>query len=116
LNDTYFDTLKIELGALAGPVKSEALNNEANLNYKGTVATISIDETTSPEDVKTIVRFFAKVKGKTLADSNFDTLKKSVEGIIPTELQRTSAYLTHGLFNSHHSEHEMLRYIKSLRS
>jgi hypothetical protein len=53
LNETYFDTLKFELGTLAGPVKSEALNNEANLNYKGSVATISIDETTSPEDIKT---------------------------------------------------------------
>ncbi|MFD0766044.1 aminomethyl-transferring glycine dehydrogenase [Mucilaginibacter lutimaris] len=116
LNDTYFDTLKVELGALAGPIKSEALNNELNLNYKGTVATISIDETTSPEDIKTIVRFFAKVKGKTLADSNFESLKESVEGVIPAELQRTSAYLTHGLFNSHHSEHEMLRYIKSLEA
>ncbi|RYU90567.1 glycine dehydrogenase (aminomethyl-transferring) [Mucilaginibacter terrigena] len=116
LNDSYFDTLKVELGALADPVKSEALNNELNLNYKGTTATISIDETTSPEDIKTIVRFFAKVKGKTLADSNFETLKANVEGIIPTELQRTSAYLTHALFNSHHSEHEMLRYIKSLEA
>ncbi|TSD64109.1 aminomethyl-transferring glycine dehydrogenase [Inquilinus sp. KBS0705] len=116
LNDTYFDTIKIELGALAGPVKSEALNNMANLNYNGSVATISLDETTSPEDVKTLVRLFAKVKGKTLADADFDTLKTNIEGIIPAELQRTSAYLTHGLFNTHHSEHEMLRYIKSLEA
>jgi glycine dehydrogenase len=36
--------------------------------------------------------------------------------VIPTELQRTSEFLTHGLFNSHHSEHEMLRYIKSLEA
>jgi glycine dehydrogenase len=116
LNEAYFDTVKIELGTLAGSVKSEALNNEANLNYKGTVATISIDETTSPEDIKTIVRFFAKVKGKNLADSNFETLKRNIESVIPDELQRTSAYLTHSLFNSHHSEHEMLRYIKSLEA
>ncbi|MBB5397738.1 aminomethyl-transferring glycine dehydrogenase [Mucilaginibacter sp. AK015] len=116
LNETYFDTLKFDVGPLVGPLHSEALNNEANLNYNGSVVTISVDETTSTEDIKTLVRFFAKVKGKTLADSNFDTLKGNVEGIIPAELQRTSAYLTHSLFNSHHSEHEMLRYIKSLEA
>ncbi|MDB4999604.1 MAG: hypothetical protein JWR76_681 [Mucilaginibacter sp.] len=116
LNETYFDTVKFDLGKLSGSVHSEALNNEANLNYNGNVVTISIDETTSPEDIKTLVRLFAKVKGKTLTDANYDELKNSVEGIIPTELQRTSDYLTHGIFNSHHSEHEMLRYIKSLEA
>ncbi|MDB5287071.1 MAG: hypothetical protein JWR05_2020 [Mucilaginibacter sp.] len=116
LNEIYFDTIKFDLGKLSGPVHSEALNNEANLNYNGNVVTISIDETTSAEDIKTLVRLFAKVKGKTLADANFDELKNSIEGIIPTELQRTSDYLTHGIFNSHHSEHEMLRYIKSLEA
>ncbi|MBD1394248.1 aminomethyl-transferring glycine dehydrogenase [Mucilaginibacter glaciei] len=116
LNEAYFDTLKFDLGKLKGPVNSEAVNNLANFHYSGTIATISIDETTSPEDIKTLVRLFAKVKGKTLADANFDELKNNVEGIIPAELQRTSAYLTHGIFNSHHSEHEMLRYIKSLEA
>ena len=94
----------------------EAINNEMNLNYKGSVVTISVDETTSPEDIKTIVRFFAKVKGKTLNDVNIDELKGGLKTVIPAELQRTSAYLTHPLFNTHHSEHEMLRYIKSLET
>jgi glycine dehydrogenase len=116
LNESYFDTLKFDVAHLAGPIHSEALNNEMNLNYEGSVVTISVDETTSPEDIKTIVRFFAKVLGKTINDVDFDGLKADLETVIPTELQRTSAYLTHGLFNSHHSEHEMLRYIKSLEA
>jgi glycine dehydrogenase len=116
LNETYFDTLKFELGMLSGPIHSEALNNEMNLNYSGSTVTIAIDETTSPEDIKTMVRFFAKVKGKTLNDVNFDELKANLATVIPAELQRQSAYLTHPLFNSHHSEHEMLRYIKSLEA
>lgn len=116
LNETYFDTIKFDLGDLAAAIKSEALNNEVNLAYHGSVATISIDETTSPEDVKTLIRFFAKVKGKTLSEVNFDDLQAKLETVIPAELQRTSAYLTHPLFNSHHSEHEMLRYIKSLEA
>jgi glycine dehydrogenase len=116
LNESFFDTLKFELGNLAGPVHAEAINNEMNFNYKGSTVTISIDETTSPEDIKTIVRFFAKVKGKTLNDVNFDKLKTHLKTVIPADLQRKSAYLTHPLFNSHHSEHEMLRYIKSLEA
>ncbi|RYY36201.1 MAG: glycine dehydrogenase (aminomethyl-transferring), partial [Sphingobacteriaceae bacterium] len=116
LNTAYFDTLQFDLGELVGPLHGEALNNEMNLNYNGSVVTISLDETTSPEDVKIIVRFFAKVKGKNLNDVNIDELKGNLQTTIPAALQRTSAYLTHPVFNSHHSEHEMLRYIKSLET
>src|SRR3569833_155815 len=116
LNKAYFDTLKFDLGELCGPIHAEALNNEMNFHYKGSVATISIDETTSPEDIKTMIRFFAKVKGKSLGDVNFDGLKSNVKTVIPKAQQRTSAYLTHTIFNTHHSEHEMLRYIKSLKT
>ncbi|MDN3581566.1 aminomethyl-transferring glycine dehydrogenase [Mucilaginibacter flavus] len=116
LNESYFDTLKFDVAHLAGPIHSEALNNEMNFSYNGSVVTISVDETTSAEDIKTIVRFFAKVLGKSLTDVDFDGLKNGLETVIPAELQRTSAYLTHALFNSHHSEHEMLRYIKSLEA
>jgi len=116
LNTAFFDTLKFELGDLTGAIHAEALNNEMNLNYTGSATTISIDETTSPEDIKTIIRFFAKVKGKTINDVNFDELKADLQTVVPAGLQRTSEYLTHQLFNSHHSEHEMLRYIKSLET
>ncbi|QQL49308.1 aminomethyl-transferring glycine dehydrogenase [Mucilaginibacter ginkgonis] len=116
LNDAYFDTLKFDLGDLAGPIHSEALNNEVNLHYKGSVVTISLDETTSVKDVETIVRFFAKVKGKTLNDAGFESLQANIDTIIPAGLQRTSEYLDHPVFNSHHSEHEMLRYVKSLEA
>jgi glycine dehydrogenase len=116
LNASYFDTVKFDLGVLVDPIHSEALNNECNFHYKGSEVTISIDETTSPDDIKTIVRFFAKVKGKTINDVDFDGLQAKLETVIPAELQRTSAYLTHQVFTSHHSEHEMLRYIKSLET
>jgi glycine dehydrogenase len=116
LNESFFDTLKFDLGDLAGPIHAEAINNEMNFNFKGSVVTISVDETTSPEDIKTIIRFFARVKGKNLNDVSFDELKEKIKTVIPADLQRKSAYLTHTLFNSHHSEHEMLRYIKSLEA
>jgi glycine dehydrogenase len=116
LNQAYFDTLKFDLGDLVDPIHAEAINHEMNLHYEGSVITISIDETTSPEDIRTMVRFFAKVKGKTLSDVSFEELKANVKTVIPADLQRKSDYLTHAIFNSHHSEHEMLRYIKSLEA
>jgi glycine dehydrogenase len=116
LNEVYFDTLRFDLGELVGPIHAEAVNNEVNLNYKGTVVTISIDETTRPEDIKTLVRLFARVKGKTLSDVDIEGLQSKLKTVIPLALQRTSAYLTHAIFNTHHSEHEMLRYIKSLET
>jgi glycine dehydrogenase len=116
LNASFFDTLKFDLGSLCGSIHSEAINHEMNFHYKGSEVTISIDETTSVEDIKTMVRFFARVKGKTLQDVSFDHLAANAETVIPAGLQRKSGYLTHALFNSHHSEHEMLRYIKSLET
>ncbi len=115
-NEFFFDTLQFNLGGLVNPIHSEALNNEVNLNYKGSVVTISLDETTSFEDVQTLVRLFAKVKGKNLHDVDTDALRTGIKLHIPSELQRTSAYMSHPVFNSHHSEHEMLRYIKSLEA
>lgn len=115
-NKAYFDTIKINVGQLAGSIHAEALNNEVNLNYQGEIVGISIDETTTVEDIMTIVRFFAKVKAKNLNDVDIDSLKSQLTTTIPPILQRQSAYLTHPVFNSYHAEHEMLRYIKSLEA
>ena len=116
LNDSFFDTLKFDVGSLVGPIHGEALNNETNLHYEGSVITISLDETTRFEDIQTIIRFFAKVKAKNLNDVDLDVLKSNISSRIPSDLIRTSEFLTHPVFNTHHSEHEMLRYIKSLET
>ncbi|MGE8429421.1 MAG: aminomethyl-transferring glycine dehydrogenase, partial [Sphingobacterium sp.] len=116
LNAAYFDTLRVDLGGHAGALKSEALNNELNFYYNGSEVSIAIDETTTYEDIKTIVKVFAKIQGKTLNDVDFDALEENLGSSIPADLVRTSAYLTHPNFNSYHSEHEMLRYIKSLEA
>ncbi|WP_304064330.1 aminomethyl-transferring glycine dehydrogenase [Pedobacter glucosidilyticus] len=115
-NTTYFDTVRFNVGALVNAIKAEALNNEVNLNYQGETVTISIDETTSVADIKTLVRFFGKVKGINQNDIDLDAFKSDLATTIPASLTRTSAYLTHPIFNSHHSEHELLRYIKSLEA
>lgn len=115
-NEFFFDTLNFELGDLVNSIHAEALNNEVNLNYHGSGISISFDETTSLEDVNNLIRFFAKVKAKTIHDLDIDGIKSALNSRIPSELERTSAYLSHPIFNSHHSEHEMLRYIKSLEA
>ncbi|RZK88396.1 MAG: glycine dehydrogenase (aminomethyl-transferring), partial [Pedobacter sp.] len=113
LNSAYFDTIRFDLGDLKGGIHSGCLDNEINLNYVGNVATISIDETTTFEDIALIAKIFAKVKA--VAADQVEVVE-NVETVIPSALQRTSEYLTHPIFNSHHSEHEMLRYIKSLEA
>ncbi len=109
LNENYFDTLKIS-GVDAEIVKSLAEKQEMNFRYftNGTIG-ISLDETTTLEDVE-----------KILHDS-FPSKKPLVPGRAavlswPKNLIRTSSFLTHPVFNSHHSEHEMLRYIKKLEN
>lgn len=113
LNSTYFDTIRFDLGDLKGGIQSGCIDNEINLNYVGNVATISIDETTTFADVALIAKIFAKVKA--IAADQVEVIE-NVETAIPEALQRTSTYLAHPIFNSHHSEHEMLRYIKSLEA
>lgn len=115
-NKTYFDTLRIAVGEQVGALKAEALNNEMNFFYNNGVVGISLDETTTFEDVETIVKVFAKIKGKSQNDIDLHTLVNQLGSSIPSEVSRTSTYLTHPIFNSYHSESEMLRYIKSLEA
>lgn len=116
-NSTYFDTLTVNVGGLVEAIHAEALNQEINFHYndKGQIG-ISIDETTRLEDIKKLIKVFAKVKGKGNQDIDLETLSSNLDSPVPEALQRSSAYLTHPVFNSYHSEHEMLRYIKSLEA
>jgi len=111
---SFFDTIQVELGNLADSIHRECIDNEINLNYKGSVVTIALDETTTVEDIKLLNKIFSKVKG--IAADQVELEEENIETVIPAALQRSSAYLTHPIFNSHHSEHEMLRYIKSLEA
>ena len=113
LNSAYFDTIRFDLGDTKGGIHAYCLDNEINLNYSGNTVTISVDETTTFEDITLIAKIFARAKG--VAGDQVEVVEQ-VETVIPSELQRSSAYLTHPVFNSHHSEHEMLRYIKSLEA
>lgn len=111
LNQTYFDTLSIEVED-AESVKDLAEANNINFRYTGNIVSISIDETVSDNDVKDILRVFAATIGKkSIAHQSTENAQA-----LPQSLQRTSPYLTHPVFNTHHSETEMLRYIKMLEN
>jgi glycine dehydrogenase len=107
-NAAYFDTLRIE-GANTGAVSQAASAAAINFRYfaDGAIG-ISVDETTTIEDVADIVRTFAAGSRPVFKDGMPFTLK------VPYDLKRTSHYLTHPVFNTHHSETEMMRYIRSL--
>lgn len=111
-NEHFFDTLKIAVADKAA-VEKEATKHEINFRYfADNHVGISIDETTSAKDVEEILQVFANATGK-----KSSTL--SVNGVQlnwPASLVRTSAFMTHPVFNAHHSEHEMLRYIKRLEN
>jgi glycine dehydrogenase len=107
-NAAYFDTLRIE-GANADVVSKAAVAAGINFRYfaDGAVG-IAVDETTTIDDVADIVRTFVGGRKPVFTDGAPFSLKA------PRDLRRTSKYLTHAVFNTHHSETEMMRYIRSL--
>jgi glycine dehydrogenase (decarboxylating) len=113
-NDTYFDTLNIEVED-ASIFRSVAEPHKINFNYPdNNHIRISLDETTTQLDVLNIAGIFAAVTGSDTATATFDN-ESTLENI-PSSLTRTSRFLLHPVFNSHHSETEMMRYLKVLEN
>jgi glycine dehydrogenase len=111
-NANYFDTLRVTVPD-SNAVEREATVREINFRYEGNNQIgISLDETTSTEDVTAILHILASATKKTFPGHGVEP-----ETIAwPQSLIRTSAFLQHPVFNMHHSEHEMLRYIKRLEN
>ena len=101
-NDSFFDTIRV-----TGPDNIVDKTRSSGFNIRdfsdGTVG-ISLDETVTASDLKNLL---------TLFDTDYSP---DADSVIPSELQRKSAYLTHPVFNSFHSETEMLRYIHRLET
>ncbi len=110
-NEHFFDTLRIELGEIdADTVREIALRHEVNLRYiNNHEVGISLNETTNLERVEELIHIFAEAKEAPAPET------KLLELIaLPEHLRRTSEFLTHPVFNSYHSETEMMRYLKKL--
>ncbi|HRM64273.1 MAG TPA: aminomethyl-transferring glycine dehydrogenase, partial [Acidovorax temperans] len=107
-----FDTLSLHTGAATKSIAARAVSMGANLRiYFEEYLCISLDETTTRADIELLWKVFAK-DGQQLP--TFDAFENGVESLIPAALRRTSSYLTHPVFNTHHSETGMLRYIRAL--
>lgn len=117
-NTHHFDTLTINTSGTEGlnnKIEKAALNKELNFYYTDNGVSISLDETTQPEDLTDILSVFASVAGK--KNYNFDANKADQPAVtLPDGLARTSAYLTHPVFNTHRTESQLMRYIKSLEN
>ena len=125
LNTSAFDTLHVATGASTDAVLQAA--RDAGFNLRRASATsvgITLDETSTRDDVTAllnIVPYAAKTSGtdsrrhldETEAET-FAKFEKGISALIPPSLARTSAFLTHPIFNRHHSETDMLRYLRSL--
>ncbi|MCX6245515.1 MAG: aminomethyl-transferring glycine dehydrogenase [Bacteroidetes bacterium] len=117
LNSYFVDTIAIRLpeGAQIKTIKQAALKSKMNFRYiDAKTVGISIDETTSLEDINLILSIFAQANIKTFAAFVCDPKECEKITTIPDNLTRTSSYLTHKVFNSYHSETEMMRYMKKL--
>jgi glycine dehydrogenase len=110
-NAVCFDTLCIE-GAEAAAVRRAALEARVNFRYRADGAiNIAVDETTTADDVAAIVGVFAEALGRTAAA---DRSAWRLDVQVPVGYARTTPFLTHPIFNTHHSEIEMMRYIRRL--
>jgi len=109
VNTAFFDTISVK--AYAANVKTIAEKNGVNFFYPDAeTISISLNETTSLADLNQIVAIFAEATGK----ESFNVATLSSTNTIPASLERSSSFLTHEVFNNHHSESQLMRYIKKL--
>jgi glycine dehydrogenase len=123
LNEFYFDTVQLKVQDSAN-IRAAAIAHGMNFHYSdnsagtnnsagtGQTIGITIDETTSPEDIINILSVFGQAAGTDLVSATFD--EDDTLSNIPSSVTRTSEFLTHPVFNTHHSETEMMRYLRSL--
>lgn len=113
INKNYFDTLTFKVDN-PEKLKETAEKNEMNFHFNKNLVTISLDETTSKNDVLNIIIAFHSAKGEEAASVDFDE-EVNLENI-PSALQRNTGFLEHPVFNTYHSETEMMRYLKRLEN
>ncbi len=113
-NQHFFDTITVNTGAKTDTVYQAALNADMNLRLLDGQVGISIDELTTIADIDNLFTAFAA------SDLNAAAISVDIAAdefaAIPASCRRTSEYLTHPIFNTHHSETEMMRYLKKLEN
>lgn len=114
-NRVFFDTLALQCPVPTEKVREVALKHEINFRYIcDECIGISIDETVSHADIEAIINCLAEAAGKTAEPLVCGGNCSAIAGAIPDDLCRKSEYLKEKVFNTYHSETEMMRYIKRL--
>ncbi len=113
-NESYFDTVTVSVPN-SSAIKKIAEENKINFHYvnEATIS-ISIDESTTQSDVVMMAKIFCSIKGGNSKEINFENTTGFEN--FPASLTRTSTFLLHPVFKSHHSETEMMRYLKVLEN
>ncbi|MEZ2277671.1 MAG: aminomethyl-transferring glycine dehydrogenase [Microcoleus sp.] len=122
--EPFFDTLRVELGdKQLSEILESAQNYQINLRvFDANNVGISLDETVTADDVKKLLAIFAEKKdvinadGDIFVNMSLDADDFSSSLVYPAFCDRTSSYLTHPVFNSYHSETELLRYMHRLEA
>ncbi|MFM2582756.1 aminomethyl-transferring glycine dehydrogenase [Vibrio campbellii] len=112
-HNSFFDTITINTGAQTEDLYAKALAADINLRKLGDQLGVSFDETTTVADVEALFAVFG-VKEEVAALST--EIAGNEFAAIPEALRRTTEYLTHPVFNTHHSETQMMRYLKQLEN
>ncbi len=109
-----FDTLRVRVSNAkeSAEITARARHHRLNLRRAPDGFGVSLDETTTVRDVETLWRVFSGAD----PDFDFDAIAAELDGAADAPLARESDYLTHPVFNTHHSEHELLRYLHTLQS
>jgi glycine dehydrogenase len=111
-SDAYFDTIVVKVGN-NNAIKAKAQHQQINLRYIGNnLIGISLDETVSSTDLYDLINCFENDTDPVAFTIDADASATQ----IPLGLQRQSNFLLHPNFNSHHSESQMMRYIKMLEN
>ena len=106
-SEAFFDTVTVEAGARQIELVTRALAERINLRIGATTLGIALDETSTPETVEAVWRVFG---GKL----SYAEIEAGAHEALPKDLRRSSAFLTHPVFNTHRSETELLRYMRKL--
>jgi glycine dehydrogenase len=113
-HEYFFDTIRVTID---DPDKLRSIAEDSKMNFffgeKGSCC-ISIGENTTQRDILDIISVFAAYGGGDESATLFDYDRQA--DVLPVTLIRNSPYLTHPVFNTHHSETEMMRYLKSLEN
>ncbi|TVO69268.1 aminomethyl-transferring glycine dehydrogenase [Denitromonas ohlonensis] len=114
LNRAFFDTLTVNTGEATAGVLSAAIAAGYNLRFvDANTIGLAFDETHTAADVAALLQLLT---GQAADVAALDAVVAARAGALPDALRRTDAILSHPVFNSHHTEHEMLRYLKRLQN